>query len=172
MLQRTGRLLDRFANQRFEDNGKSTRVYFSFRQAAQIDALLDLAHLHVGYERDALVAAVLSATSEVVNTVGKQFAQPIRPRDKLGNVKKTLFNQTSRDRYKSVPDAFLKALQKLNGVEAAQLAHKAVRSDYSDYLSSSDFSEGVVYADPPYTRDHYSRFYNVLETLALPIYFD
>ena len=52
-------------------------------------------------------------------------------------------------------------------MEAAQLAHKAVRSDYSDYLSSSDFSEGVVYADPPYTRDHYSRFYHVLETLAL-----
>ena len=25
----------------------------------------------------------------------------------------------------------------------------------------------TVYADPPYTRDHYSRFYHVLETIAL-----
>jgi adenine-specific DNA methylase len=25
----------------------------------------------------------------------------------------------------------------------------------------------VVYADPPYTRDHYSRFYHVLETICL-----
>jgi len=25
----------------------------------------------------------------------------------------------------------------------------------------------MVYADPPYTRDHYSRFYHVLETLAV-----
>jgi adenine-specific DNA methylase len=25
----------------------------------------------------------------------------------------------------------------------------------------------VIYADPPYTRDHYSRFYHVLETMCL-----
>ena len=25
----------------------------------------------------------------------------------------------------------------------------------------------IVYADPPYTRDHYSRFYHVLETISL-----
>jgi adenine-specific DNA methylase len=25
----------------------------------------------------------------------------------------------------------------------------------------------IIYADPPYTRDHYSRFYHVLETLCL-----
>ena len=30
----------------------------------------------------------------------------------------------------------------------------------------------VVYADPPYTKDHYSRFYHVLETLNLYDYPD
>jgi hypothetical protein len=28
-------------------------------------------------------------------------------------------------------------------------------------------SLSVIYADPPYTRDHYSRFYHVLETVCL-----
>jgi adenine-specific DNA methylase len=35
------------------------------------------------------------------------------------------------------------------------------------FLQSSDLDCRVVYADPPYTRDHYSRFYHVLETMAL-----
>ena len=34
------------------------------------------------------------------------------------------------------------------------------------YLQVTSVKE-FVYADPPYTRDHYSRFYHVLETLAL-----
>jgi adenine-specific DNA methylase len=36
-----------------------------------------------------------------------------------------------------------------------------------DALDSIDGKVSVVYADPPYTRDHYSRFYHVLETLCL-----
>lgn len=142
-------------------------VYFSFRQAAEIDVLLELAHGHHGALRDVLVAAVLGTASEVVNTVGKQFAQPIRPRDKKGNVKKALYAQAARDRYKPVPETFLNVLKRISQAHVANLEHKAIRSDYSDYLSSSNFKEAAVYADPPYTRDHYSRFYHVLETLAL-----
>ncbi len=44
--------------------------------------------------------------------------------------------------------------------------HRVIRGDYRDVLDGlSDV--GVIYADPPYTRDHYSRFYHVLETLCL-----
>lgn len=142
-------------------------VYFSYRQAAELDVMLEVASWQEGANRDAMLAAVLAAASNLVNTVGKQFAQPIRPRDKNGKIKKTLYNQAARDRFKSTSDAFLTGLRKFSKNDVADLEHKAIRSDYSDYLSSPKFQEAVVYADPPYTRDHYSRFYHVLETLAL-----
>lgn len=34
-------------------------------------------------------------------------------------------------------------------------------------MNNLDNDVKIVYADPPYTRDHYSRFYHVLETLCL-----
>jgi adenine-specific DNA methylase len=36
-----------------------------------------------------------------------------------------------------------------------------------DCLKNLSDSIKTVYADPPYTRDHYSRFYHVLETITL-----
>jgi adenine-specific DNA methylase len=41
-----------------------------------------------------------------------------------------------------------------------------IRADYRDVLAKQS-DVAVIYADPPYTRDHYSRFYHVLETLCL-----
>ena len=70
-------------------------VYFSYRQAAELDAILEIAHRQTGTARDAMIAAVLVAASELVNTVGKQFAQPLRPRDKGGKIKKTLYSSGS-----------------------------------------------------------------------------
>ena len=34
-------------------------------------------------------------------------------------------------------------------------------------LNNLPSNVSTIYADPPYTRDHYSRFYHVLETIAL-----
>jgi adenine-specific DNA methylase len=39
--------------------------------------------------------------------------------------------------------------------------------DYVQALDLFGAGSAVVYADPPYTRDHYSRFYHVLETMCL-----
>jgi adenine-specific DNA methylase len=39
--------------------------------------------------------------------------------------------------------------------------------DFADALDQLDPKIKVVYADPPYTRDHYSRFYHILETICL-----
>lgn len=62
-------------------------LYFSFTQAAMLDAVLTVAGSFVEQSRNTLKAAALSTASQLVNTVGKQFAQPIRPRDKSGAVK-------------------------------------------------------------------------------------
>jgi adenine-specific DNA-methyltransferase len=141
--------------------------YFSFRQAAEIDVLLDYAHSADPSMRSILIAAVLSTASELVNTVGKHFAQPIRPRDKHGKIKSTLHSLVDRDRNKPVLKTFLSMLDKYISVGSSRSGNRVVRADYSDFLRSPQFDAGVVYADPPYTRDHYSRFYHVLETLAL-----
>ena len=39
-------------------------------------------------------------------------------------------------------------------------------------LPQSKTRPSVVYADPPYTRDHYSRYYHLLDTLLLYDYPD
>lgn len=142
-------------------------VYFSHRQAAEIDVILNYAHHARDPLKTTLIAAVLSTASELVNTVGKHFAQPLRPRHKDGSVKRTLHRQASRDRAKSTLDVFRNQLSRYADVERTVFSHEALRSDFADYLNSEGFSSKVVYADPPYTRDHYSRFYHVLETLAL-----
>lgn len=142
-------------------------VYFSYRQAAELDVILGFAHSMSHPLKATLIAAVLSAASELVNTVGKHFAQPLRPRHKDGSVKRTLHGQVSRDRSKSTLDVFGVQLSRFQDIEPTPFEHRAIRSDYADHLHSERFSGELVYADPPYTRDHYSRFYHVLETLAL-----
>nr|WP_255651455.1 DNA adenine methylase [Corallococcus sp. AS-1-12] len=142
-------------------------VYFSFRQTLQLDALLERVHAFPTRERDYYLAPVLSTASEIVNTVGKQFAQPIRPRDSEGRPKHHLTRQIIRDRSLETFDVFANWMARYQQLPRTQHHHKVLRLDYQEFLSQFDGRLGVVYADPPYTRDHYSRFYHVLETMCL-----
>lgn len=142
-------------------------LYFSFRQAAVFDSLLAVSHRVPVAQRDSMVAAVLSCASDLVNTVGKQFAQPIRPRNKQGQIKSNLYGLAARDRFRNTQEHFYVVLKKYTSLKSTSYDCRAVRSDYRDFLLSNDFADGIVYADPPYTRDHYSRFYHVLETMSL-----
>lgn len=142
-------------------------LYFSFEQSVELDLMLEVAARSCSSAQDAIKASVFSAASDVVNTVGKQFAQPLRPRSKDGTIKSSLYSLVSRDRYRSAIPAFCKLLKKISSMTPPALAHHAVKADYMDYLEGDGFSASLVYADPPYTRDHYSRYYHVLETLAL-----
>jgi adenine-specific DNA methylase len=142
-------------------------VYFSYHQAAELDVILSYAHAADRAVRSTLIAAALSTASDLVNTVGKHFAQPLRPRNKDGTIKRSLYAQASRDRGKSALEIFEAKLSKYVALTDLPYKNRAIQSDYRQFLQSSDFNYSVVYADPPYTRDHYSRFYHVLETLAL-----
>ena len=142
-------------------------VYFSYSQAVQLDELLDAVFSAPLPIRDLLLAAVLSTASEIVNTIGKQFAQPLRPMDKHGATKPNLLDKIQRDRSASVQVVFDKWIQRHQSVARTQRPHSVIRSDYAEALFSVEEDTSVVYADPPYTRDHYSRYYHVLETLSL-----
>lgn len=137
-------------------------IYFSVQQSIFFDSILGEG---VG---ETYLAALLSTTSTVVNSIGKQFAQPIRPRRKDGTIKAHLIRQMCRDRCQDAADVFLRWVRRYRSV-SQERPHRVVRADYREVLAK--YRDVVaIYADPPYTRDHYSRFYHVLETLCLRDY--
>ena len=141
--------------------------YFSWEQAIELDGLLAEIHAIEGPERDFHLAAALIVASDAVNTVGKHFAQPIKLRDGRGLPKRHLVRQTLRDRRLSVSRSYRACCESLAMLRPIRGRHRAVRSDYLDFLKNDANPFAAVYADPPYTRDHYSRYYHVLETMAL-----
>lgn len=144
-------------------------VYFSYRQALELDALrYAIRKLDGTDNRPAtVVAALMGAASDAVSTVGNHFAQPVQPRRADGTLKRTWVTSVTRSREYSVFDGFDQWLTRYAGLRATAHPCVAVQADFRDVLSGLDPDVGVIYADPPYTRDHYSRFYHVLETIAL-----
>lgn len=142
-------------------------TFFSYEQAIEIDAIV--ANIRSGQSfSDVALAALLGAVSESVNTVGNQFAQPMRLTDKAGNLKLHLKSKVLRDRSADVAARYRSFLANyLNANRSAIGGHEAIQGDYRDILPTLAGRIAVVYADPPYTRDHYSRFYHVLETLSV-----
>ena len=141
--------------------------YFSWEQAIDFDALLAQIHFVDHPYRDFHLAAALVVASDAVNAVGKHFAQPIKLRDANGFPKRHLVKQTLRDRALNVFDSYRACCESLATLRRTRGRHRAVQSDYLDFLNSDTTPFAAVYADPPYTRDHYSRYYHVLETMAL-----
>ncbi|WP_194190677.1 DNA adenine methylase [Clostridium chrysemydis] len=142
-------------------------LYFSYKQAVEIDCILEqVFNLEPKY-RDTYLAALLSTASDVVNTVGKQFAQPIKARNSDGSPKKNILKRLQKDRIIDVFECYEKWLNIYLSQEKSNKNHKIIKGDYADVLETLDDTVKVVYADPPYTRYHYSRYYHVLETICL-----
>jgi len=142
-------------------------TYFSYKQSAELDAILSYSHASNSGIKDTLLAAALSTASSLVNTVGKQFAQPIRPREKSGRIKNNLGNAVNRDRSLDAEQIYLDWMRRYSELPVARHRHEAIKMGFAEALKTRGADFSVVYADPPYTRDHYSRFYHVLETMCL-----
>jgi adenine-specific DNA methylase len=141
--------------------------YFAYKQARVLQGLLRFAHSEGGSLKDTWLAAALSTASDIVNTIGKQFAQPIAFRRKDGEPKLHLIRQIIRDRSVDVRESYVAWLERYRDLPVESWAHRVTRGDYRDVLRSQMAGVECVYADPPYTRDHYSRYYHVLETMCL-----
>lgn len=142
-------------------------VYFSYKQALQLDAILLYIKNGSDEFKDTVSACLISTASDIVNTVGKHFAQPIRPRDSSGKIKTNLSKAILRDRTIDAIESFFMWLDRYSDISIKPFNNTILRGDYSKFISHLPEDVTVVYADPPYTRDHYSRFYHLLETLAL-----
>ena len=141
-------------------------VYFAYDQAHALDRLACAARRLAQPQRDIALAAVMSTASEIVSSVGNQFAQPLRPRDRHGRPKEEALRTLIRRRQVSVPEVFAGWVDRYRRLASRSHAGVAVRGEFSEILADPPGEVSVVYADPPYTRDHYSRYYHVLETIA------
>lgn len=143
-------------------------VYFSYSQAVQIDVIVDAIRNHLNtVDKSVLLAALLSTTSDIACTVGKHFAQPIKARDSKGKIKKLVYNKAIKDKTVDVTALFEEWLDKYVSLPKGKYNNTILQGDYMECLKTLPDNVRTVYADPPYTRDHYSRFYHVLETMAL-----
>lgn len=141
-------------------------VYFSYTQALELDALRHAVRNVTG-RNDTAVGALMGAASDSVSTVGNHFAQPVQPRHRDGQLKRSWVSSAARRREQSPFGLFVRWLARYGELSPVSYSCTAIQSDFRDTLSRLGPEVAVIYADPPYTRDHYSRFYHVLETIAL-----
>ena len=142
-------------------------VYYSYQQAIELDALAASIRKLPDDYRDIALAALLSTASELVSTVGNQFAQPVRPRSASNRPKVGTVATIARRRQRSVTSTFRQWLDRYQALSPAKHRHQVLREDFRNVLAALPGDITAIYADPPYTRDHYSRFYHVLETIAV-----
>lgn len=138
--------------------------YYSSAQAAQLDALryaIDELAGHETLDRDWLMAAWLATAGVVINAPG-HAAQYLKP----GN--DAVYKRIKRQWQRSVWATFIDQLGaiQLVGNQRWRDANHVCNDDALTLIGSHEFDGiSVVYADPPYTKDHYSRYYHVFETL-------
>ena len=135
-------------------------TYWSYEQCVWIDSIRAVAEKYkgtVGYY--AIMSSLIFAMSYTSQSTG-HFAQ-------YRDITKSNANDILLYRKKSVFSLFEKKLEELVLLNLTNKDHKVtIKSlDYLDCLRIVP-EESIVYADPPYSAVHYSRFYHVIETLV------
>ena len=143
---------------------------FSLRQCTEIDSIRSaIDQTTDDYELDAeyknwMLLALCQAASKVGNTTG-HFAQYLNLSS--GNLRRSIAQKK-----RSVWNEWLRALDECKPVGSVKWrkrnrAYRFEAIELLDYLYSVNIAPAVIYADPPYTSDQYSRYYHLLETILL-----
>lgn len=146
-------------------------TYFGICQAVEIDVLLAGIHFahseqRIGaWQRDVLLAAIVGAASTCAFTAGKHFAQPHLIRDEKDL--SFLRQRVVEDRSKSIKELFGRNVRDIVTASVSSDSHDAFQATLEDLQDNPERLAGVrlIYADPPYTAQQYSRFYHVPEVL-------
>jgi len=140
--------------------------YFSTKQAIGIDALrcaIDRSSSMAESEQDQALAALTLTLDRVLNSPGHS-AQFLRPNSE--SAYRRIIRVWSRD----VWNVFVDCLSELKPVGGKDWRRRNTfrQSDALDLVADRSIRRlRAVYADPPYTKDQYSRYYHVHETLFL-----
>jgi len=149
-------------------------TYLSLRQAMALDAARhELRERRVAGEVDrwtyaAALTSLCHAASEAVHSAGKHFAQPIQPAFEGAANYGFVRGRSLRDRAVVIETKAVDAAANIAQAVHLDGNHAAGATDVLTVDASQLQAQGVtvVYADPPYTAQQYSRFYHVLETLV------
>lgn len=140
-------------------------TYFGVRQCCEIDAIRGCIETLTNVrQRYVLLAALMSAMSAAASTT-THFAQYL----KVNNLK-TAVSLIEKRKLSIIGQM----RNKLDEFRDKGLLNQEIKkaecgnADYLEYLCRLPLNEEfIVYADPPYFKEHYSRYYHLLETLCL-----
>lgn len=144
--------------------------YFGLRQAAELDSIrfaIDDAQERGAIDQEAadwLRLAWLQTASRIASAPG-HFAQYLRPSSDIGA------RRILAARRRPAWDSLLEDIATIRPYGSAAwrsdnrvLGHDAL--EIWPYLDALNAGPAIYYADPPYSKEHYSRYYHVLETLT------
>lgn len=136
-------------------------TYFGVRQCLQLDALREYAEGTDDAVKTHIIAAAVSAMTYGVSST-THLAQFLKPTSEIRA--RNLLRLRRFDLIEAVRE-------RLIGLHSLPLPRKRARVlelDFRDALGSVQLDRStVVYADPPYFKEHYSRYYHVLDTFCL-----
>lgn len=139
----------------FEKNYSDT--YFSANQCVEIDSIRYAINYINDIDIKSLYLVALMNAMCVCEATSGHFAQYLpsnHPRlEKIKN--------------KSIWDEFLKKCNDFTKIVFSKFDNKCFNLNYEKLIELPEFDDvNLVYIDPPYTGEQYSRFYHVLETIC------
>ena len=145
-------------------------TYFGLRQCCQIDAIRSVIDgLRDTCQRNVMLTALMSVMSSVSSTT-THFAQYLKV-----NGSKS-YESLIQKRKRNIIIEFQEVLHEFRKQGLLSLSgciSECYNLDYMDCLDVLKIdSSTLVYADPPYFKEHYSRYYHILNTVCLYDYPD
>lgn len=154
-------------------------TYFGIKQSLNIDALRMLIEEEWAskgnlWEYSLLLTALYNTCSIIVNSAGKHFAQPIII--DADDISKITNRRMLENRCYDVKRVFQECVINICSAikdykypsECISLNMDVCSSEFNQILLNKKIS--VLYADPPYTAQQYSRFYHIPEVLHFYVY--
>jgi adenine-specific DNA methylase len=147
-------------------------TYFGVIQAVEIDRIrVGIEELYTtgqinGWEKDLSLTTLLSVSSDCAFSPGKHFAQSHLIRD--GKDLSFIRARILQDRAINVWSRFCTKISSIvacaRGIKGQ---HRVFHATFEDLFKDSKElpSFSLIYADPPYTAQQYSRFYHLPETI-------
>lgn len=135
-------------------------TYWSYEQCIWIDSIRAIAEDYIGTPSYyVILSALIFAMSYSSQSTG-HFAQ-------YRDVTESNMNDILIYRHKNIWNLFSKKFEELISTLNLDTGfeYKVTSLDYMDCLRVIE-ENSIVYADPPYSTVHYSRFYHVIETLV------
>ncbi|GAA1494341.1 hypothetical protein GCM10009627_26870 [Curtobacterium herbarum] len=141
-------------------------IYFSYEQAAWLDAAIAIARRMPRGQADVGLTLAMQFASSLVTSVGGHYAQPVQVLSKAGVPKDRVALKIAQQRAGFNPIGLLLMARKHVSGVSTDLPILGETADFREAIIRHG-EDSLIYADPPYTREHYSRFYHVLETIAV-----